>query len=539
MARRFSTIKKIEKEIANANALPTANIAVGARRFVASENTTYKWTGDEWVDTELNFDLSIAPEVLSIQVDAPTAGHGDDWLWTWEQSTLPYARTTITNSAQLSVPLYKQGTYTIDNYAAYDLHDSMTQTHKLFLKWIDGAGTQNLVDWVTYSNVTATHANINSGLSTNVHRLSVSVPSSITLPTLTAPNVSYTIANTASSAYTFTGTASGSNPSLGPWRRGGTYVFNINANGHPMYLSTDNGTNYVSNQFVSEYTNGVSNSRTESGIMSITVPDSAPDTLYYQCGYHAGMRGVISIKNLEVETNDNDNYVIYAQHTQEGHKTPVELRPIPSLVNQMCLVYDAENDEFVPQDLATYVENTPSFKNKIKEVAGTATLIAPDGVPVVATVNIFNDSSYLPYVDNNDGDIAFALDTEVLYIWNTNQWIQAGSNTSTQTNAYVQLVQAGTLEQTTGNTRWYAPADITITNVIARVGTAPVGADLVVDLNRNGTSNSIVTVSDGDSLSFNASSISASEGDYLTIDINSVGSTTAGSDLNVTIKYLI
>ena len=56
-------------------------------------------------------DLAIAPETLEIQVAAPAAGQDTTWLWTWEQSTLPYARRTITNSPELSVPLYKQGTY--------------------------------------------------------------------------------------------------------------------------------------------------------------------------------------------------------------------------------------------------------------------------------------------------------------------------------------------------------------------------------------------------------------------------------------------
>ena len=131
--------------------------------------------------------------------------------------------------------------------------------------------------------------------------------------------------------------------------------------------------------YVGEYTSGVTGSRnngtTGKTTLTFVVPNNAPDTLYYQCGIHSAMRGTITIKDLAVETNINGNYVIYFQHTHEGHKTPIEIRPIPSLVNQMCVVYDASVNKFVPQDLATYVENTPSFKNKIREVAGTATLV--------------------------------------------------------------------------------------------------------------------------------------------------------------------
>lgn len=545
MARRYSTIKKIEKNINTAEALPAANNTVGDKKFVTSEATTYVWNGTAWIDTQLDFDLSIAPEVLSIQVDANTAGHGETWFWTWEQSTLPYARASITSSPEINVPLYEQGSYVIDNYAAYDLHDGMTQTHKFFLKWIDGAGDQNLVEWVDYSNAVAQTDGVNSNLSTNVQRLTVSVPSTITLPTLTAPTITYNVSSNGSSAYSFSGTAHGENINLGPIYRGGTYTFSLDSiSGHPFYLTTDNGTNFTMGQYVDEYTTGVTGSRNTSGSLSITVGASTPDTLFYQCGNHAGMRGAITVKDLEVDTNVNGNYVIYGQHSQEGHKTPVELRPIPSLVNQMCLVYDAEQDKFVPQDLATYVENTPSFKNKIREVAGTATLVAPDGTSLVASVEIYNDSTYLPLVNNLNGDLAFSTDTEELYIWNTTKWIKAGANVSaaaldavSSADSYLQLSQSGTLSVTTGTKRWYAPADLTISNTTARVGTAPLGSPVEVSLNVNGASNNIVSISTNTTTASNTTSISVSEGDYLTVDVLQIGSSTPGADLGLNITY--
>jgi len=374
-------------------------------------------------------DLNIAPEVLEIQVSSPTAGQNIPWLWTWLQSTLPYARRTITNSPEISVPLYKQGTYTVNNYAAYELFDQMTQIHTLFFKWIDGAGTDNLVSWATSTGpVSDSHPDINGGNPTNVQRISIVVPSSVIPPTLTAPNVSYNVTNNGTGAYTFSGAANGDNPNIGPMYRGGTYTFNVSATGHPFYFTTDNGTNFSSGTYFGEYTSGVTGSRTENGSVTITVPSNAPDTLYYQCGNHSLMRGAITVKELAVETNINGNYVIYAQHSQEGMKTPVEIRPIPSLVNQMCLVYDANVGKFVPQDLATYVENTPSFENKIREVAGTAELVVEDGSAVIAKVNVYDDSTYLPLVGNNPGDQAFATDTDILYIWDGSAWQQAGAS---------------------------------------------------------------------------------------------------------------
>ncbi len=375
--------------------------------------------------------LTIAPEVLEINVDAPDMGQDTMWKWTWEQSTLPYARRTITNSNELNVPLYKEGTYVVNNYAAYDIHDSMTQTHSLYLKWVDGAGTDNLVSWATSAGpISDTHPDINGGNATDVQRISISVPATITPPTLTNPSVSYTVVNNASGGYTFSGAAKGDNPNLGPIYRGGTYTINITATGHPFYFTTDNGANFSVGGYFGEYTTGVTGSRTDSGTITFTVPAGAPDTLYYQCGNHSAMRGEISIKDLAVETNINGNYVIYFQHTQEGHRTPVELRPIPSLVNQMCLVYDSTSGKFVPQDLATYVENTPSFENKIREVAGTAELVVEDGSAVVAKVNVYDDSTYLPLAGNNAGDQAFATDTNILYIWDGSAWQQAGTTNS-------------------------------------------------------------------------------------------------------------
>ncbi len=375
--------------------------------------------------------LAIAPETLEIQVDAPDMGQDTMWKWTWEQSTLPYARRTITNSNELQVPLYKEGTYVVNNFAAYDIHGSMTQTHSLYLKWIDGAGTDNLVSWATSAGpISDTHPDINSGNATDVQRITVSVPATITPPTLNNPSVAYTVTNNSAGAYTFSGSAKGDNPNIGPIYRGGTYTFNVSATGHPFYLTTDNGTNFSAGQYFGEYTTGVTGSRSDSGSVTFTVPANAPDTLYYQCGNHSAMRGEITVKDLALETNINGNYVIYFQHTQEGHRTPVELRPIPSLVNQMCLVYDNTTNRFVPQDLATYVENTPSFENKIREVAGTAELVVEDGSAVIAKVNVYDDSTYLPLTGNNAGDQAFATDTDILYIWDGSAWQQAGAANS-------------------------------------------------------------------------------------------------------------
>lgn len=510
------------------------------------------------LDTFKDVDLTVQPEILEIQVDDPTAGHTGSWLWTWEQSSLPYARATITNSPQLSVPLYKQGTYQINNFAK-SVHGDMTQAHDFKLKWIEGAGDDNLVTgWVTYATVTDNHPDIDSGTSHSITRLTVNVPSVVTPPTLTAPTITYTVGNSGSGAYTFTGTAHGSNPQLGPVYRGGTYTFNINATGHPLYLTTDNGTNYSAGTYFGEYTSGVTGSRTDSGTLTFVVPANAPDVLYYQCGNHSPMRGTIVVKDLAVATNENGNYIIYGQHNQEEHVQPMEIRPIPTLTSQMCLVYDDANDKFVPQDLATYVENTPAFKNKIKEVAGTATLVAADGSSLVASVNIYSDATYLPQVGNVSGDIAFASDTEKLYIWSGSAWVPAAANidlvaegvaTQTYVNTQISAInipsstlsvslnQAGALAVTTGTVRWYAPAALTVSSVVARLGTAADGT-VGVNIKRNGSSVRTVSLAAA-ATSVTGSGFTMTAGQYLTIDVTSVGTTAKGNDLNVQLLYTL
>lgn len=370
--------------------------------------------------------LVVAPEVLEINVNAEGTGQHIPWKWTWQESSLAYSRIVIDNITQPSVPLYEQGTYTLNNFAAIELHSGLTQTHDIKLKWIQQAGDENNISWAVDQG-TVSHSNpaINGGTSTQVNRQLVTVPSfPITPPALTAPTSTvYTVTfDGGNFNYNFDGARKGLAPSLGPWYRGGTYTININAVGHPLYFTTDNGANFSSGTYFGEYTNGVTGSRTDNGTITITVPNDAPDTLFYQCGNHAGMKGTITIKDLAVDVNENGNFIVYAQHDQEGMVTPVELRPIPALASQMCIVYDSTTGKFVPQDLETYIERTPRFKNKIKEVAGTATLVVEEGAPVVSTVTVVQDNSYLPYTNNNIGDLAYDNANNRIFVWSGTEW---------------------------------------------------------------------------------------------------------------------
>lgn len=90
----------------------------------------------------------------------------------------------------------------------------------------------------------------------------------------------------------------------------------------------------------------------------------------------------------------------------------------------------------------------------------------------------------------------------------------------------------------------YAPFSGTIKRVIGVVNTAPTGADLIIDINIDGTS--IWNTTQANRLTISASSssgtqtsfdtTSVTEGDVITIDIDQIGSTIAGQDLTVQIE---
>lgn len=89
-----------------------------------------------------------------------------------------------------------------------------------------------------------------------------------------------------------------------------------------------------------------------------------------------------------------------------------------------------------------------------------------------------------------------------------------------------------------------ALATQTISKVYVNVKTAPTGADLIIDLNLNGTSIWNTTQANRATISASATSgtqtsfdtTALSEGDIITLDIDQIGSTIAGADITVTVK---
>ena len=101
--------------------------------------------------------------------------------------------------------------------------------------------------------------------------------------TVTAPN---------SQVYTIDGS---NNPTL-ELLRGFTYIFDINATGHPFWIKTSQTTGTGNT-----YNTGVTNNGIASGLLTFTVPYNAPSTLYYICQHHSAMVGTLSISDVGPE----------------------------------------------------------------------------------------------------------------------------------------------------------------------------------------------------------------------------------------------
>jgi hypothetical protein len=96
------------------------------------------------------------------------------------------------------------------------------------------------------------------------------------------------VVNSAMTAYLVDSVA---NPTL-TFCRGNTYVFSVNATGHPFYVKT-----VRSNGTTNAFTMGVTGNGTDVGDVTFMVPASAPDTLFYDCSIHAVMGSTIHIVN--------------------------------------------------------------------------------------------------------------------------------------------------------------------------------------------------------------------------------------------------
>ncbi len=99
----------------------------------------------------------------------------------------------------------------------------------------------------------------------------------------------FQVTNSGTSAYLIDGVA---NPSL-VFMRDSTYIFHVNAPGHPFWIKTVQSTGTGN-----AYNNGVTGNGVQQGDLVFTVPSDAPDQLYYNCEFHVNMTGGITVTTV-------------------------------------------------------------------------------------------------------------------------------------------------------------------------------------------------------------------------------------------------
>jgi len=106
-------------------------------------------------------------------------------------------------------------------------------------------------------------------------------------------------------------------------------------------------------------------------------------------------------------------------------------------------------------------------------------------------------------------------------------------------SAVLQFQSLGTLTAAAGKAFVVAPHAGVIKNVVAKVGTAPTGATLIVDINKNGTT-IFTTQANRPTVAVSATAAALAgqpdvttfaAGDLLSIDIDQIGSSVAGANL--------
>lgn len=122
-------------------------------------------------------------------------------------------------------------------------------------------------------------------------------------------------------------------------------------------------------------------------------------------------------------------------------------------------------------------------------------------------------------------------------------WATPPNPAHTLTFSLTSFYKSGTLTVTTGTNRLPIDGTYTIVGTRLMVGTAPVGASLIIDVKKNGTTIYTTqanrpTIASGQNAGGPGATpdvTALAAGDYLTVDIAQIGSTTAGADLTVAV----
>ena len=176
-------------------------------------------------------------------------------------------------------------------------------------------------------------------------------------------------------AYTFSTYDGVQNPTITLYR-GNTYKFVLDVDGHPFYIMTEPFTTGIAEDGSTSviYSSAVSGNGTEVGILTFTVPSDAPDILYYQCGNHQAMQGILTIKTITAVTK------IDVEHEIVGTKNYIMSSGI-KLSNGMKLKFIDNVTSATYKNKEFYVEGVGDHIT----LTDTARLITPESYSAETT----------------------------------------------------------------------------------------------------------------------------------------------------------
>ena len=110
--------------------------------------------------------------------------------------------------------------------------------------------------------------------------------------------------------------------------------------------------------------------------------------------------------------------------------------------------------------------------------------------------------------------------------------------TGSSAPAHVNLYQSGPLEITLGATRWYAPYDLSISNIFTRVVT-PANNAIIIGIKINDQQQFTITIpADSNEAPAYTTPFTLNFGDFLTVSVNQTGSSIQpGANLYVQFRY--
>ena len=177
-----------------------------------------------------------------------------------------------------------------------------------------------------------------------------------------------TVANAGTGAYTFSTHGDTANPTLTLYR-GNTYKFALQVTGHPFYIMTEPVKTGIAEDGSTSviYSTSVTGNGTQVGTLTFTVPNNAPDILYYQCGNHQAMQGVLQIKTITSATKINvEKEILGSKNYTMGTGT--------KLTNGMKVKFESNTTSAAYANREYYVEGVGDHIT----LTDTARLITPE-----------------------------------------------------------------------------------------------------------------------------------------------------------------